>query len=140
MRLKECFDKGLLRKLDLPEGAPMEELANSRRHLDNARKCAKSGMPDLAVVSAYTSMFHSARALLFRDKIKERSHVCVVAYIQETYPDLAGHARTLDAYRMERHVMLYGLRPSAKEDDALKGIEAAEQFIKAVERELGKST
>ena len=75
-------------------------------------------MYDLAVVSVYTAMFHAARAILFRDGIKERSHICVVTYIKEKYPHLSEYANTLDSYRKSRHTMLYGLEVDVMKDDA----------------------
>jgi len=30
-------------------------------------------------------MLHSPRALLFRDGVKERGHLCVVVYLKEKY-------------------------------------------------------
>jgi len=85
MKLKECFKRGLLRKEQFPEEIGKQEVSNAIRHLKNAEKCLQEGMYDLSVVSIYTSMFHAARAILFRDGIKERSHICVISYIKNHY-------------------------------------------------------
>jgi uncharacterized protein (UPF0332 family) len=71
-------------------------------------------MYDLAVVSVYTAMFHAARAILFRDDIKERSHICVIQYIKEKYPHLTEYANALDSYREQAHDALW-IEPVEKE-------------------------
>ena len=109
MKVNDCFKKGLLRKSKIDDAIIFKEIENAYRHLDNANKCLIDEMYDLAVVSIYTSMFHAARSLLFRDGIKERSHVCVVGYLQDKYPDLSEYIAILDNYRRSRHTMLYGI-------------------------------
>jgi len=136
LNLKECFEKELLRKYKFTKSVVDKEIINANRHLSNARLCVKDQMYDLAVVSVYTAMFHAARALLFRDGIKERSHICVVTYIKEKYPHLSEYANTLDSYRKSRHTMLYGLEVDVMKDDATYGIDIAKEFIKAVKKEV----
>ena len=79
MRLEKCFEEGLLKEHIFPLEVIEREMKNARHHIKNARQCVDSKMYDLAVVSIYTSMFHAARAILFKEGFKERSHVCVIA-------------------------------------------------------------
>lgn len=81
-------------------------------------------------------MFHAARAILFRDGIKERSHLCVISYIQETYPQLRRLANQLDTYRRNRHNTLYALDFLISEDEAKQAIDDAEQFNKKIKEIL----
>ena len=136
LNLKECFEEGLLREYKFAKSVVDKEIVNANRHLSNARICVKDQMYDLVVVSVYTAMFHAARAILFRDGIKERSHVCLIAYIKEKYPQLNEYANTLDSYRESRHAMLYGLEVEAMKDDATYGIYIAKEFIEAVKKEV----
>ena len=133
MRLKQCYEEGLLKKHKFPSEVIEKELENAKRHLANARKCLETGMNDLSTVSIYTAMFHAARAILFRDGIKERSHVCVIAYLRKNYPSLNEHVKILDNYRRTRHTALYGIEYSMDEDESSYGIKLAEDFIMAVE-------
>ena len=137
MRLEECFDRGLLRKSRIDEGVIAKELHNAYRHLENATRCLEEGMYDLAVVSVYTAMFHASRAVLFRDGIKERSHICVVEYLRVNYPDLGEHIAVLDNYRRSRHTMLYGIDVDIMLEDAEEGIKSAMSFIEKVETIVG---
>ena len=135
MNLDGCFKRGLLRETDFPEGTAQKEVLNAKKHIQDARKCIEQGMFGLAVVSIYTSMFHAGRALLFRDGIKERSHLCVMIYLKEKYPELEDYAKVLDNYRKCRHEMLYGIDVQEIEEDATYGVDLALRFIEAVEEE-----
>ncbi len=139
MKLKECFEKGLLQYSKLGGDVIDKEIMNAHRHLRNASCCIEDNMYDLAVVSVYTAMFHTARALLFRDGIKERSHICIIEYIKEKYPDLTDFARIMDGYRRSRHTMLYGIDVELIADDASEGIDVVNEFIKAVEKEIKRT-
>ena len=77
-------------------------------------------------------MFHSARALLFKDGIKERSHLCIVSYIRETYPGLRRLSNQLDAYRRNRHNTLYALDFLISDYEAQHAIEDAGLFCKQI--------
>lgn len=85
MRLDECFKKRLLRRErpDLEKCKRSIEVAAAK--LDGAQRTFKHGLPDATVVLAYTAMFHAARAILFRDGVVEKSHICVVEYLKEKY-------------------------------------------------------
>lgn len=89
-------------------------------------------MIDVSIVSSYTAMFHAARALLFMDGYKERSHVCMAAFLRERYPELGEIAEIFDIYRKNRHESLYGIDYRPMEDDARTGIEFAKDLIETV--------
>lgn len=87
---------------------------------------------NLVIFCSYTAMFHAARALLFRDGIKERSHICTVSYLRETYPRLRRLANQLDVYRRNRHNTLYALDFLISDDEAHQAIKDAEIFYKQI--------
>ena len=128
----------MLRRADPSPDIAHTEIASAGRYLADARKCLQEKMPEMAVVAVYTAMFHSARAILFRDGIRERSHVCVVAYLAENYPLLREHINALDMFRRSRHNMLYGVDVTAVEEDARQGIDAARRFLEASDGEIRK--
>ncbi len=75
----------------------------------------------MATIALYNVFFHTARALLFRDGIKERSHFCIARYIEEKYmrkgllkADFLGY---LDALRDARHETQYSLEVLTLEID-----------------------
>ena len=129
MNLKDCLREGLLRKFAFPENTFKKELENSKHHLNNAKKCLDNDMFDLAIVSIYTSMFHASRSILYRDDFKERSHICLKIYLDEKYPSLKEYLIILDAYRINRHNMLYGLDISAKKEDVIEGLNLSREYL-----------
>ncbi|PXF58635.1 MAG: HEPN domain-containing protein [Candidatus Methanogaster sp.] len=88
----------------------------------------------VVIVSSYTAMFHAARALLFKDGIKERSHECVPKYLKEKYKDMGMYANVLDTYRRFRHSAIYGLDVVLDEDEARTALNSAKEFLSIVER------
>ncbi|MBU4491476.1 MAG: HEPN domain-containing protein [Euryarchaeota archaeon] len=74
-------------------------------------KKATSNLPlhryRVVAISSYSAMFHAARAILFKDGIKERSHECIPVYLKEKYPELETLANILDSYRRFRHDAIY---------------------------------
>lgn len=83
-------------------------------------------------------MFHAARALLFRDGIKERSHLCTISYLKETYPRLKRLANQLDTYRRNRHNIIYALDFLISDDEAHQAIVDAETLFEQIKNVLNK--
>lgn len=135
MRTEECFQKRLLRRtkpdpLKVTKALEMAELKRER-----AKDLLENDFFEESIVSSYTCMFHAARALLFHDGITEKSHACVVAYLNEQYSSALGQDRInwLDTYRLERHEAFYGLEKSnVDEAEATDACEKSEKFLKSV--------
>jgi len=136
MRLKECFDRGLLAKVRPSTNKTKQSLVSARRCLKKARDNAKINNMDVAVVMAYTRMFHVFRALLFADGVKERSHVCMLEYVGRAFPELKDLAKEADAYRRFRHTALYGLDVLVSREDAVAAIRLAEKISTSVRKVL----
>ena len=118
MKLAECFQKGLLKRT-----AP--DLENALRSLELSGSNIEDAVENLSIrryrvvaISSYTAMFHAARALLFKDGIKERSHECIPVYLKEQYPQLEALANILDSYRRFRHDAIYGLDFAIDDEEA----------------------
>ena len=77
-------------------------------------------------------MFHAARALLFKDGIKERSHACMIEYLRAKHKGLRRHVNTLDSYRRLRHTVLYGLDVAVGVTDAREAVNSARAFISKI--------
>ena len=84
-------------------------------------------------------MLQTARALLFNDGVKERSHYCAVEYLREKYSgdkDLGVFVELMDNYRQNRHATQYDgqlvTEKEARESvaDALKFLALAKKKIK----------
>ena len=135
MRLDDCFKKRLLRtdKPDILKSNKALEMANLK--IERAGELIESGFYEESIVSSYTGMFHSARALLFKDGITERSHACVIAYLSKEYGQSLGqdHISWIDTYRLERHESFYGLEaPGMDKYESKDALNKAEKFLESI--------
>jgi uncharacterized protein (UPF0332 family) len=78
-------------------------------------------------------MFHAARAILFKDGFRDKSHYCIARYLEEKYVNKKELSRyvvdLLDRFRELRHVDLYELDFFALKKDAEEAIKSAELVI-----------
>ncbi|MDD2665525.1 MAG: HEPN domain-containing protein [Methanocellales archaeon] len=137
MNLDDCFSQGLLRKINPDMENARRSIEISKEYLEKAMKNEGIECYDVAVILCYTSMFHAARSILFRDGIKERSHVCIPLYIQSRYPELERYANILDSYREFRHRIMYRLGISIDKNDADEAIKSAEEFLSQTKELIG---
>ena len=134
LRFKECIEKGLLRKIPASRDNALRSLQKAESWLKEAEKALKSEAYDSSVLSAYLVMFHSARAILFFDGYREKSHACVARYLEGHYVlnkklekkwvDLLDHQRQI------RHENQYDLSFFSSDEDAKKACTTAELFLK----------
>ncbi len=141
MKLKDCFDKGLLRKRRPDELKSQRGLELARADLDRAAKLIKSNFYMESRILSYTGMFQAARALLFKNGIFERSHVCVVEYLREKYTKqhilAANFVNWLDTLRVDRHESLYGLEIlDITREEAEDSYNKAMKFVDEIENIL----
>ena len=142
MTVGDCLEKRLLRR-ERPDALKAKKsLETAKLKLTEASELAEAGFPRVALVTAYSSMFHSARALLFRDGFVEKSHYCLVEFVRENYAKKGlvepGLVTVFDALRQERQDVMYGFgEAKVKAKNAEFAIENARKFAKAVEKLLG---
>lgn len=128
MNVDKCIKEGLLKKTKPSSDMAKRSIEKADSYIGKAFSNLELGNYDIAVICAYTSMFHAARALLFRDGFKERSHLCVISYIEENYPELRDYAKEVDHYRQSRHTALYDLDSFQTSAEAEVSIESAKAF------------
>ena len=135
--LEECFKKNQLIKTGSSKAETANCLHLAEQYALKAKKIFKAGVFDITFITAYTAMFHAARALLYDKGFKERSHYCMIAFLLREYAETELHnfLTILDNYRQIRNNAQYdGLQVSSAE--AKNAIIDAEDFIKAVEKQL----
>jgi len=138
MKIDYLIEKGLLIKSKATEQEITGSMTISERFLEKAEGNQKIEYFDIAFSLAYQSMFHAARALLFKNDLKERSHKAITTALKEIYQEkteLKELLDTLDSYRITRHAIQYTGAGCAKEDSE-EAIKDAEKFIEAVESVL----
>lgn len=140
MNIEDCLEQGLLAKTrpDLQKAVSSVEMAKHKLELAEAEFDHR--LFESALISAYTAMFHSARALLFRDGFKERSHFALYVYVSEKYGRKIErkYLTELNSLRLQRHDLMYGLEKNreAEESNADTAIKLADGFFLAVQKIL----
>ena len=138
MNIDECYKKRMLRKITSDIHKAQRSLEIAENKLKTAKDAFEKELYGPTIIYGYTSMFHSSRALLYRDGIQEKSHICLVLYIKENYSNRIPPylINSLNSFRKERHETLYGLDFIETRKDAELSIEDAEQLLGTVKKIL----
>jgi len=83
MNIKECFKKRILIKIAPDIEKSESSVKTAEMKLAEAKELFSSEFFNQVVITAYTSMFHIARALLYKDGIQEKGHFAVFTYFQK---------------------------------------------------------
>ena len=132
MNFKECLEKGLLKKNESSKNWVEKEFSISEKFLKSAEKTLEIEEFEISVIAAYDSLFHSARALLFKQGIAEKSHYCLIEALKELYKNdkaLIGFLKSIDQVRVSRHRLQYS-GDSAGKQEAEFVKELAKDFLK----------
>jgi len=134
----ECLNKGLPKEDPSIEGAGEAIfLIKPNAGFDEAKAVLGSKAFNSSVSAAYLTMCHSARAILFLEGFREKSHVCVARYLaqyvqggklEQEWVDLLDHHREI------RHEDQYDLGFFATEEDAKKALESAVKFMRRMKQ------
>jgi uncharacterized protein (UPF0332 family) len=140
LRFKDCIEKGLLKKLPASEDNAMRSINKAESWLKEAEKSLQGEAYDSSVLSSYLAMFHSARAVLFLDGYREKSHACVARYLEEQYVSKKKLEKKwvelLDHHREIRHNDQYDLSFYSSDEEAKEALELAGQFLQRMKRLL----
>ncbi len=126
--IDDCFQRGL-RRTNPDIDSAKRSILTAQRHLKEADVTFGIRAYTSTILSSYEAMFHAARAVLFKDGVKEHSHVCIPVYIKDAYPELESYANVLDTYRIYREKVAYGLDIEVMEKEAQDAIENARELV-----------
>ncbi|MGV8162115.1 MAG: HEPN domain-containing protein [Candidatus Nanoarchaeia archaeon] len=133
MNVAECFEQRLLRKIPIDKDKVLKSIISSNKFLKKADVLMKQKIYDFVIIATYSSMFHSARAILYRDGIQEKSHFAISIYLREKYfKELGPLIFELDVGREQRHEGIYGFDYEFSEEDCIHAIKYAREFHKKV--------
>jgi uncharacterized protein (UPF0332 family) len=138
MKLMELLEKGLIKEQPVDPEEIRGSIILAERFFDRANGNLEINFYDVAFLLSYTSMFHAARALLFKAGYKERTHFAIIEALRETYKsdgEIQDFLNVLDNYRLTRHAIQYNGELS-NELDAVQSLKDAEIFITLVKRKL----
>ena len=87
-----------------------------------------------ASVQAYTSILNFARAVLFSEGVRERSHFCTVEYLRANHSSHYGDLiEKMDILRKERHLTMYDSRDHLTLERVNERIQWAKMFQERTE-------
>jgi len=140
-RYKDCIAKGLLRKIP----ASLEKASMSIKKAENwyseSKKSITGKALDSSVIASYMVMFHAARAILFHDGYREKSHACVARYLEEKYVKTgkleSKWVELLDHAREIRHNNQYDMSFCSTEKEARRAMKTAEKFLERIKTLMG---
>ncbi len=134
--LEELFEKGLLKKTVKSNELARKSLKQASYFLNEAIDLLKLDKERMAVIALYNAFFHTSRALLFRDGIKEKSHYAIARYIEYEFVDKGFLDKkfllVLDTLRDSRHESQYSLVDVEIEINWDEYIDTCKQFITIV--------
>jgi len=106
-----------------------KEIEGAKSDLETARKSLQDGNFKWAIIQAYYSIFHAARALVYSKGFREKSHYALLVAIQELFSD------ELESFLIQGFGDAMNLRQTAdygltfSEEGAFNVIETAEKFL-----------
>ena len=87
LAFEECLKTGGLRRFEAGKEKVMIELGAADKDLLSAETSYKQGNYKWAIIQGYYAIFHAARALIFTEGYRERSHKCLLVGIRALYVD-----------------------------------------------------
>jgi len=83
--LDDCFKEDLLNKIHVSMDLAKKEIKMAELFLKEAVELKDLNKELWAFSSLWWAFFHAAKALLWKDGIKEKSHICLIKYLTENY-------------------------------------------------------
>ncbi len=136
MSYEECFERGQLRRAHIGKEELRGQLKIAADYSKKAEIVLGKETYDISFLTSYISMFHSARALLYKKGYKERSHFCLFEFVLNEFKnnkELARLAEIGHNYREMRRMIQYE-GSLCSEAAAREAIADAREFLKAAEK------
>lgn len=137
--LSKCFNKGLLRRVEASQIKSRQSIRESDKWVEESVKNLESGAYNSAQLSIYLVIFHAARAVLFRDGVREKSHYCISIYLEKYYRKgflEENWILLFDRMRSKRHMQQYSFQTEPSEEEIKSGIKSANSFNKRIKKLL----
>lgn len=132
-RFEQCLREGKLVKEKAQADLVEKEFKSSEADLKSALNSISESNFKWAIVQAYYSMFHSAKALVFCKDYREKSHSCLLTAFKTLFIE----AGILESKHFSRFRDCMDLRQTAdyglvySKDSASAAVEWAEEFLEA---------
>lgn len=138
---KRCLEKGKILVFEKGPSLVLKELNTASDDLLSSKDSFKRKNYKWATIQAYYCMFHTARALIYARKYREKSHYCLIVALEHLYVGEGliekGLVESLVLGKEMRESADY--RSSFSKEGAYSLVKAADNFL-AIVRELLKKT
>lgn len=141
--LEKCVKRGQLRKIEPSLSKSQRSIQEAYKWLDESQKNIDSGAYSSAQLSIYLIFFHSSRAVLFRDGIREKSHYCIGIYLNAYCNKRLLEEKwiiLLDRIRSSRHAGQYSFQSKPTKEEVLSELKSGQKFVKRMEKLLKTTT
>ena len=132
----ECFEEKQLRKAYVAEDEIKNQIRIAEDYLKKAEIILGKETYDISFLTAYISIFHSARALLYKKGYRERSHFCLFEFIINEFRgnnEVVRLGEVGQNYRETRRMIQYE-GSLCSEDAAREAINDAKKFLIEVKK------
>ena len=85
--LDDCLKRNKLVKFAAAKKLAQRELETAKEDLKTAQQSLKRRNNKWATIQAYYAMFHTARALLYSEGYREKSHYCLIVAMRAIFVD-----------------------------------------------------
>jgi len=138
MKIDDLIKIRKLRKIPIDKEKVFSSVRTAEQKLSEAKKLCSKDFYNQTLLTAYTAMFHSARAILYHDGVQEKSHYAVYIYLSEKYSKKIPLSviNSFYNYQKERHGILYGMEEQTNKEEAGVSIVKAEEMIKVIKELL----
>jgi uncharacterized protein (UPF0332 family) len=140
--IEDCFREKMLRRVEPSIEKANESLNLASSYLEEARQIAGLGARRISLTGAYMAWFHAARAVLFRDGIREKSHFCIELYLNHYVQSGSLEEEWVLMFsrmRTQRHENQYSFGPAPTDEEVLAAVEHAGQFIERIRHLLSET-
>lgn len=132
MKNSDCIDKGfIVRKNSITKEEIINQLKIAENFIKKAELVYSKDTYDISFMTAYISIFHCARFLLYLKGYKERSHFCLFEFILDNFnePKIKELSKISQHYREIRHLIQYD-GSNCSEELCNSIITDAKEFVK----------
>jgi uncharacterized protein (UPF0332 family) len=85
--LSDCLKSGMIRSYSASKDEIIKELGQSDNDLARAKETINVGDYKWSTIQAYYSMFHAAKAVLYSAGYREKSHKCILFFLESLVDD-----------------------------------------------------
>jgi len=128
---KRCLEKGKIVTFEEGPSLVLKELDSARDDLLTSKDSFGRENYKWATIQAYYSMFHTARALIYSQRYREKSHYCLIVALEHLYVEKG----LIEKELVESLILGKEMRESADYRSSFSK-EGAENLIKAVDKFL----